>query len=198
MSILSMDKIASISHDMFVHKTMFIKHIMSHTQSIGKGKGDNQSIPTCHHCGIVGHIRSNYFQIRSQKPWKKTLIPRKDEPGFEEQVKVLSDQVKLISEKLAYLTPNEQISVLVNNQKASKQVWVKKEDNLCLVSHTALKILDTCLWYSDSGCSKHMIVMIHSKNLAQHFWGEAVNTAYHIINRVYLRPETNKTPYEIW
>jgi hypothetical protein len=41
-------------------------------------------------------------------------------------------------------------------------------------------------------------VMIHSKNLAQHFWGDAVNTACHIINRVYLRPETNKTPYEIW
>jgi transposase InsO family protein len=41
-------------------------------------------------------------------------------------------------------------------------------------------------------------VMIHSKNLAQHFWGEAVNTACHIINRVYLRPETNKTPSEIW
>jgi len=41
-------------------------------------------------------------------------------------------------------------------------------------------------------------VMIHSKKLAQHFWGEAVNTTYHIINRVYLRLETNKTPYEIW
>jgi hypothetical protein len=41
-------------------------------------------------------------------------------------------------------------------------------------------------------------VMIHSKNLAQHFWGEAVNIAWHIINRVYLRLETNKTPYEIW
>jgi hypothetical protein len=40
--------------------------------------------------------------------------------------------------------------------------------------------------------------MIHSKNLAQHFWGEAVNTACHIINMVYLRPETNKTPNEIW
>jgi len=40
--------------------------------------------------------------------------------------------------------------------------------------------------------------MIHSKNLAQHFWGEAVNTVCHIINRIYLRPETNKTPYEIW
>jgi hypothetical protein len=41
-------------------------------------------------------------------------------------------------------------------------------------------------------------VMMHSKNLAQHFWGESVNTACHIINRVYLRPETSKTPYEIW
>jgi hypothetical protein len=41
-------------------------------------------------------------------------------------------------------------------------------------------------------------VMIHSKNLAQHFWGEAVNIACHIISRVYLRPKTNKTPYEIW
>jgi transposase InsO family protein len=40
-------------------------------------------------------------------------------------------------------------------------------------------------------------VMIHSKNLAQHFWGEAVNTVCHIINRVYLRLEINKTPYDI-
>jgi hypothetical protein len=40
--------------------------------------------------------------------------------------------------------------------------------------------------------------MIHSKNLAQHFWGEPINIACHIINRVYLRPETSKTPYEIW
>jgi hypothetical protein len=87
------------------------------------------------------------------------LMPlEKDEPGFEEQVKKLSDQVKLISEKLVYLTPNEQRPVLVNNhKKASKQVWVKKKDNMCLVAHTALKILDTCLWYLDNGCSEHMI-----------------------------------------
>jgi transposase InsO family protein len=37
-------------------------------------------------------------------------------------------------------------------------------------------------------------VMIHSKNLAKHFWGEAVNIACHIINRVYLWQKTNKTP----
>jgi hypothetical protein len=61
------------------------------------------------------------------------------------------------SEKLESLTPNEKRSVLTNNKKkTSKQVWSKKEDNLCLVAHTAFKILDTCLWYLDSGCSKHM------------------------------------------
>jgi len=42
------------------------------------------------------------------------------------------------------------------------------------------------------------LVMIHSKNLPKHFWGEAINTAWNIMTRVYLRPETNKTPYEIW
>jgi hypothetical protein len=99
MSELSMDNV-SISHDMNVHRTMFTKPIMSHTQSVPKGKRVNQSIPTCNHYGIIGHTRSNCLQIRSQKPWKKTLIPKKDELGLKEQVKMLCDQVKLISEKL--------------------------------------------------------------------------------------------------
>jgi hypothetical protein len=159
MSDLSIDKVASISHAMSVHRTMFIKPgiFHNHTQSTCGDKGANHSIPTCHHCGVTDHIRLNCFQIRSQKPWNKTHAPRKDKPGFEEQVQKLSDQFKLISEKLAYLTPNEQRFVLVNsNKKAFKQVRVKKEDNLCLVAHTAQNILDTCLWYLDSGCSKHM------------------------------------------
>jgi hypothetical protein len=78
--------------------------------------------------------------------------------SIENQVKTLSDQVKLISEKLGSLTLNEKKSVMLNKRKntTNKKVWIKKEDNLCLVAHTALKILDTCLWYLDSGCSKHM------------------------------------------
>jgi hypothetical protein len=115
------------------------------------------SIPTCHHFGVCGHIRPNCFQIRSQKPWDKLHVPRKDEPSIENQVKILTDQVKLISEKLGSLTPNEKKSIMLNKKKNTfKQVWLTKEDNLCLVAHTALKILYTCLWYLDSGCSKHM------------------------------------------
>lgn len=27
---------------------------------------------------------------------------------------------------------------------------------MCLAAHTALKVLNTCLWYLDSGCSRHV------------------------------------------
>ncbi|GMH24089.1 hypothetical protein Nepgr_025932 [Nepenthes gracilis] len=41
-------------------------------------------------------------------------------------------------------------------------------------------------------------IMMQCQNVAMHFWGEAVNTACHIINWVYLRPGTETTPYELW
>jgi hypothetical protein len=130
---LSIDKVASISHAMSVHRTMFVKPSMSHnhTQFTCGDKGASHkncnSISTCHHYGISGHTRPNCFHIRSQKPWDRSHGPREGEPGFENQVKNLSDQVKLISEKLGSLTPNEKRSVLANNnKKTSKQVWEKR------------------------------------------------------------------------
>ncbi|XP_022843199.1 uncharacterized protein LOC111366733 [Olea europaea var. sylvestris] len=39
--------------------------------------------------------------------------------------------------------------------------------------------------------------MPHGNGLALHFWGEAINIACHIINRVYLRPKIDQIPYEI-
>ena len=40
--------------------------------------------------------------------------------------------------------------------------------------------------------------MLHNKDVANDFWGEAVNTACHIVDRVYFRPGTRKTSYELW
>ena len=40
--------------------------------------------------------------------------------------------------------------------------------------------------------------MLHNKDVANDFWGEAVNTACHIVDRVYFRPGTKKTSYELW
>lgn len=41
-------------------------------------------------------------------------------------------------------------------------------------------------------------VMLNSKKLTKKLWAEAINTACYTINKVYLRPGTTKTPYEIW
>jgi hypothetical protein len=55
---LSIDKIASVSHAMSVHRTMFVKPSMSHNHTQvtcgDKGASDKNcnSIPTCHHSGI--------------------------------------------------------------------------------------------------------------------------------------------------
>ena len=40
--------------------------------------------------------------------------------------------------------------------------------------------------------------MLHNKDVARNLWGEAINTTCHTINRVYFRPGTKKTPYELW
>jgi hypothetical protein len=75
-STLSIDSIASSSHAMPTYRTMFVKPSMSnhHTDSACGDKGksaegtchkNSNFIPTCHHCGVSGHIRPNCFQIRS-------------------------------------------------------------------------------------------------------------------------------------
>ena len=40
--------------------------------------------------------------------------------------------------------------------------------------------------------------MLHNKDLVRNLWGEAVNAACHMVNKVYFRPGTKKTPYELW
>ena len=34
--------------------------------------------------------------------------------------------------------------------------------------------------------------------MARNLWGKVVNTACHTVNRVYFKPNTKKTPYELW
>lgn len=39
-------------------------------------------------------------------------------------------------------------------------------------------------------------VMLTNKGLAQRFWAEVINTTCYVSNRVFLRPDTTKTPYD--
>jgi hypothetical protein len=40
--------------------------------------------------------------------------------------------------------------------------------------------------------------MLKAKNLLGYFWGEAVTTAVHILNRAPTRALDGKTPFEAW
>ena len=40
--------------------------------------------------------------------------------------------------------------------------------------------------------------MLHNKDMARNLQGEAIYTACHTVNRVYFRPSTKKTTYELW
>ncbi|KAH9704888.1 Integrase catalytic domain-containing protein [Citrus sinensis] len=40
--------------------------------------------------------------------------------------------------------------------------------------------------------------MLNENSLPKYFWAEAVNTACYVLNRVLIRPNLNKTPYELW
>ena len=40
--------------------------------------------------------------------------------------------------------------------------------------------------------------ILYNNNVARNLCGEAVNTACHTVNRVYFRPGTKKTSYELW
>jgi len=37
-----------------------------------------RSLPTCHHCGMVGHIRPNYVQLKFPRIWNKKNAPKKE------------------------------------------------------------------------------------------------------------------------
>ncbi|KAH9734288.1 Integrase catalytic domain-containing protein [Citrus sinensis] len=41
-------------------------------------------------------------------------------------------------------------------------------------------------------------IILNENSLPKYFWAEAVNTACYVLNRVLIRPNLNKTPYELW
>ena len=40
--------------------------------------------------------------------------------------------------------------------------------------------------------------MMQESNIPQTFWAEAVHTTVHFLNKAHLRPNCDKTPYELW
>ena len=39
---------------------------------------------------------------------------------------------------------------------------------------------------------------MNEMNISQTYWPKAIHTVVHILNKAHLRPNINKTPYELW
>ena len=39
---------------------------------------------------------------------------------------------------------------------------------------------------------------MNERNISQTFWVEVIHTSVHILNKSHLRPNSDKTPYELW
>jgi transposase InsO family protein len=39
--------------------------------------------------------------------------------------------------------------------------------------------------------------MMNEKNIGQTYWVEAIHTTFHVLNKAHLRPQSDKTPYEL-
>ena len=46
--------------------------------------------------------------------------------------------------------------------------------------------------------TKDVRVMLVENDVSKTFWREDVNTIVYTMNRVQVRKDTNKTPYELW
>ena len=40
--------------------------------------------------------------------------------------------------------------------------------------------------------------MMNERNISQTYWVETIHTSIHILNKPHLRPNSDKTPYELW
>ena len=40
--------------------------------------------------------------------------------------------------------------------------------------------------------------MMNERNISQAYWVEAIHTTVHVLNKAHLRPNSDKTPYELW
>jgi hypothetical protein len=40
--------------------------------------------------------------------------------------------------------------------------------------------------------------MMNEKNVGQTYWVEEIHTKFHVLNKAHLKPQSDKTPYELW
>ncbi|XP_020412869.1 uncharacterized protein LOC109947335 [Prunus persica] len=104
-------------------------------------------VPTCHRCGLTGHIRLVCHMYRKGKTRKLSSKSKRYPRSLQHLVDHLLNEVT----KIAKL-----VSLKMSSPIVPKSTWIAKGHTKCLVVLNAFAALNTNSWYFDSGCSKHM------------------------------------------
>ncbi|KAI5325015.1 hypothetical protein L3X38_034088 [Prunus dulcis] len=104
-------------------------------------------VPTCHRCGLTGHIRPVCHMYKKDKTRKLSSKSKRNPRSLQDQVDHLLNEVT----KIAKL-----VSLKMSSHIVPKSTWVAKGHTKCLVVLNAFVASNTNSWYFDSGCSKHM------------------------------------------
>lgn len=144
-------------HNEFVDNLDASSSHVNHSSLGPRNRSNSKFIPTCHHCRVIGHICPHCFHLRPKGSKTKENDFKMHESDIMKRLMVLSDQVKEVNEKLVDVSNAScQGSPVICTESLQKEMFVKKEDDSCLVFHIALNVINSCLWYLASACSKHM------------------------------------------
>jgi hypothetical protein len=105
-------------------------------------------VPTCHHCGIVGYIRSNCYLLKSQRPWNKQDAPKK---GKVEQ----PSKSKYVPPHMRYLSQKGKGIIIYKNANIKSAEPVMK--------HSNKRNLSTCHYCGITGHIRQHCPQIHSQ-----------------------------------
>ncbi|XP_021816111.1 uncharacterized protein LOC110758542 [Prunus avium] len=104
-------------------------------------------VPTCHRCGLTGHIRPVCHMYKKDKTRKLSSKSKRNLRSLQDQVDHLLNEVT----KIAKL-----VSLKISSPIVPRSTWITKSHAKCLVVLNAFAASNINSWYFDSGCSKHM------------------------------------------
>jgi hypothetical protein len=96
-------------------------------------------VPTCHNCGKIGHIRSNYYLLKSHRPWIKQDSMRKSEVDDSSSSKYVPPHRRHIRGKGNVICKNANHNFEENKKKHSNKRSLPTCHHCSITSHIRSK-----------------------------------------------------------
>ena len=106
-------------------------------------------IPTCHFCGMDGHIRPNCFHFIKMRRVERMIEKKKAKA----KMHVSRENITNLHDPR---TSKAHVPLTSRKENVSPR-WIRRDEHFCHVAQIALKANSSNFWYLDSGSYKHMI-----------------------------------------